>query len=95
MGYNNEFLCFVIYIGIDSLLLVFFMQKLVITPGKRELGLEFKKNQKMIIEDLEINTIFMFFLALVDGVHYRKKQIKWLFLSSKVYLPCLLRLSCL
>ena len=90
MSMNSFILLFILVQTVYSL---FFVQKLVTTLGKRELGFAFKKIQKMLIEYLEVNTIFMLFLALVDGVHCKKKKLKRFFLSSKFYLPCLLRLS--
>lgn len=33
-----------------------YFQKLIITPAKKELGLAFKGNQKMVVEALEVHS---------------------------------------
>lgn len=40
-------------------------QKLVITPVKKELGLAFKGNQRMVVEALEVIDVVVFLLVCV------------------------------
>lgn len=53
--------------GILHLYLIYVMcfQKLVITPIKKELGLAFKGNQKMVVEALEVIYTISYVLVLL------------------------------
>lgn len=46
----------------------FFFQKLVITPVKKDLGLAFKGNQKMVVEALLVHSGFFFLLSCLNSL---------------------------